>query len=639
MATALWSVDCGSDHRPPGAKLKGPSARPRSTSRCERAATTEPNTRMRLDRRHFAALVATALFAAALLSHFYDRYWWPPDEGAYGYVADRILAGDVLNRDVQDIHLGAVDFANAAALRLFGNQLVSMRYPLVLMTFVQSLLLCFLLLPRGAMVAAGGGMAAAALSLVQFLNPTAHWYCLFLTTVTIAWLTLMPRGRRCRLEVTGWLLATVFVFRQLSGVLTAIGVLTYLLLEGWELPSRGRKRLAPALAAVMFAGLGFYLLKKTDPIAIALYGVWPLALLCLAFARTNLADRELMGMLGRLGVGAAAGIAPLLAYHLAHGSVGNWLADTVGTAVAMTDLDFFRTKSYTYWILMGFARSLGASSGPELANGMLWGILPLVPVALGAVVRRRAWRAVGAGATDSARAALSPLAVVAVFYTVVSLHYQIPIYLFYSLSLSVCALLWLASATESGATVTRRALVPALAALSAIALYYQAGQPNSMRTSLFSGKRIAMVEAPSMNRLGLHIAPAERALYRRVVELVDAHAAADDTILAVPFDPEIYYLTGRRAPVRFFNSAFGIRDSGDLARALDAVAAAPPRVVFYDPTDKYDTELSRRLMSDLRPSLRHVGDLGRLQVYLLDDVTALRAMRASASELTASNPS
>ena len=34
-------------------------------------------------------------FAAAVLYWFHDRFWWGPDDGAYGYAAQRMLAGDV----------------------------------------------------------------------------------------------------------------------------------------------------------------------------------------------------------------------------------------------------------------------------------------------------------------------------------------------------------------------------------------------------------------------------------------------------------------------------------------------------------------------------------------------------------------
>ena len=80
--------------------------------------------------------------------YFHNRFWWPPDEGAYAHVAARILDGEVLNLDVQDIHAGYINFANALWLWLFGLDLVSLRYPLAAMGFVQACIIYRILLPE-----------------------------------------------------------------------------------------------------------------------------------------------------------------------------------------------------------------------------------------------------------------------------------------------------------------------------------------------------------------------------------------------------------------------------------------------------------------------------------------------------------
>ena len=69
------------------------------------------------------------IFNILILGHFHNRFWLPVDEGQYAHVAERILNGEVLNRDIQE--LGYINFLNAAALGIFGRNLVSMRYPLI----------------------------------------------------------------------------------------------------------------------------------------------------------------------------------------------------------------------------------------------------------------------------------------------------------------------------------------------------------------------------------------------------------------------------------------------------------------------------------------------------------------------------
>jgi hypothetical protein len=37
--------------------------------------------------RWVLAFGASLVISAAILIYFHDRFWWPPDDGAYAYVA------------------------------------------------------------------------------------------------------------------------------------------------------------------------------------------------------------------------------------------------------------------------------------------------------------------------------------------------------------------------------------------------------------------------------------------------------------------------------------------------------------------------------------------------------------------------
>ncbi|MFQ5972924.1 MAG: hypothetical protein ACE5Q3_11375, partial [Alphaproteobacteria bacterium] len=227
--------------------------------------------------------------AASIVVHFHDRFWWPPDDGAYAYVANRLLEGDVLNGDVQDVHAGYANFVNAAALWLFGTDLVSLRYPLAFLTVVQAGIVYLLLLPRGVIPALVGAGALSSLSFVQFLNPTANWYALFFFLVVVAVLTWYPRETRGRVEIIGFLLALLFLFRQLSGVILAVGVVTWLLMESRT--DGNRCRMARSLLLVMAIGLAVYMWGKWSAIGFLVYGLWPLALLFRAWTTVGIDDR------------------------------------------------------------------------------------------------------------------------------------------------------------------------------------------------------------------------------------------------------------------------------------------------------------------------------------------------------------
>ena len=297
----------------------------------------------------FAFVVAVT---AAVLGYYHDRFWWPSDEGVYAHVADRVARGEVLNRDVQNIHPGYHAFANALSLVLFGDDLVSLRYPLVAMGLVQSCLIFFLVIRRGTLVAITASVSLTALSYVQFLNPTANWYGLFLVIVVICVLSWRPQDGRWRLEALGFLVVTLLMVRQLTGVIVAIGVVTYLIGEAQCGASVRDRLLARALVATMACGLGAYLLLMTDPLVTLMFGIWPLGILVWVW-RSAAANREVLGILARLALGGIIAAAPLLLYHIVYGSLVPWLADGIGAAGSLNELEFMRRMTYATLVIMG----------------------------------------------------------------------------------------------------------------------------------------------------------------------------------------------------------------------------------------------------------------------------------------------
>ena len=232
--------------------------------------------------RALAGLVAM-LTASWLLYAYHDRFWYPPDEGNYAHVAQRILEGETLNLQVQDVHPGYINFVNAAALRLFGADLLSLRYPLVLAGLIQAAAL-FLIFPRHEpWRAAVAVIAATALGAIQFLNPTAHWQCLALVVLSIAALPASSRTAR-RLVGIGILIGVIALFRQLTGFLVGLGALDLPLVGGRRAaaPNRRTPSSDESSAASMAIALAAYLALASDLSGIVLFGIWPLVAACAA---------------------------------------------------------------------------------------------------------------------------------------------------------------------------------------------------------------------------------------------------------------------------------------------------------------------------------------------------------------------
>ena len=553
------------------------------------------------------AFCAMLVITATILIYFHDRFWWPPDEGAYAYVAERILAGDVLNRDVHDIHMGYVNFLNALAFRLFGYQLVSLRLPLVAAGLLQACVIFFLFKPRGIMLAMTAAISLTALSFVQFLNPTAHWYSLFLIISIIGCLARIPQDNRWRLFVVGLLLTTLFLFRQLSGVIAGIGVMAFLLYEAPRGATGLNTIFARALMTIMFVGLAGYLLAKADLSAVLLFGIWPLALLARGWFKATVDNRYIARQLPALIAGGFVAALPLVAYHIHHGSLGTWYADTIVSALALTDLEFIDRPRYLHYVVFGLHQTIAMESFDAIVNGLFWASIVLTAPALGILVLIDRTRRGESGPASH------PLPFLAVFYGLVSVHFQIPIYLFYTVGLSLAGLIWMLAATST----RRREIVSAcVLLLSIVGLYYHAAQPISRGlVGILKGVRTELAPGDGLDRLGLSIEANDIAVYRHIADLVRREVRIDQTILAIPVNPEIYFLTRRRSPFRFFNSALGILGEAELIEVLQTIRDRPPRLVFYRPVDKYNTQYGDEVMAYVRQHYGLLETLGGFEIY------------------------
>ncbi len=551
---------------------------------------------------------------AVLLWFFHNRFWYAPDEGNYAHVAERLLNGEVLNLQIQDIHPGYINFANAAALRIFGLDLLSLRYPLVLMAFTQAVLIFILFYRSGRRrIAAAAAVAINALGLVHFLNPTSNWYSLFLVVLIACAIVWLPREWKGRILVIGFLTGTLILFRQLSGVLVCMGVVTCLLLEAESEASSsryGRPVLSRLLIAIMALGLGWYLAKNTDLTGFVLFGFCPLLILAWLFASTRADNRSVVTIVSGLTIGGIVASLPLVAYHVLSGSIQAWLNDTIVNAVGLTKLPFINQQLYGKLLTTGVTQLFRFRSLGELLNAFYWTAVPLLAFVHGVVLLRFLTR--NAKAISSTYA----LPILAVFYAIVSVHFQIPVYMYYTAGLSIVGLLWLVSINHS-----RMQYVVVLLAilLSGVGVYYHAGQPLSGSfADLFGGRRnISKLSntASSISRASLKIAADENNRYVEILKLIDSQTTPAESILALPTNAELYFLSGRRNPFRFYNTALGVRTPEDLEMVKQLIDNSPPKLVIHRADDKYNTAYAQEIVRFVAERYELLGETHGFTVY------------------------
>ena len=271
-------------------------------------------------------------------------------------------------------------------------------------------LLVFLVLRRGGLwLALAGSLAMSALSFVQFLNPTAHWYCLFLVLLVPVVIGRVPKPGWRRLILLGLLVGSIGMFRQLTGAIVGIAVLGWLVMEG-SAPGAPRNW-TPRVVMFGFALLvGWYVYMHADPAMAAVFGLWPVALLLVAGWQASVATRECLRMIGGLALGAFLACLPLLAYHIGHASLATWFSDTVLAAFRIPGLEFIAEESFTTFATLVVPLLVEWRNPTVILNALFWLTLILLPLINGVTILRRLQRGtIVVGAADALRPSFAVL--------------------------------------------------------------------------------------------------------------------------------------------------------------------------------------------------------------------------------------
>jgi hypothetical protein len=393
----------------------------------------------------------------------------------------------------------------------------------------------------------------------------------------------------------------------LSGVWVGMGVLALALNEAAD-DRRGLETiLSRCLAALMLLVLAIYLISTRDWFGPAIVATPAIAILVGMVMISRTGNRETLVVVGRLAFGAVLPAMPLVLYHVAHGSVRPWLNDIIGAAVGLTQLNFFGQPWYALAVVGGVRNLVLSGNGTMALNGLYWITLSLLPIINGGIL----WRRLARGQ----RLQEATVPVIAAFYVIVSLHYQIPIYVYYSSGLCLSAILW---QQTSASKRSRLSWTLAAATIAVVAVVFHAGQPH-FRTPLqiLQGVRRSNLLVAGLDRCSLRLDPREREDYHRLVSMIQTMVPPGGSIFAVPSDAELYFLANRHNPFRFYNTALGIRTDADLTATLDVLAHRPPTIVTYRPKDKYNTDASRRIMEYVRSTYDRLDRIGEVEIYRL----------------------
>ena len=550
------------------------------------------------------------LINGGILWWYHDRTWLGPDDGQLAHVAERILDGEVLHRDIQDVRPGYVNFINAAALSVFGPSLLSLRYPLALVVFVQSILLFFFFRSHGTVLAGVLSLSSVALGVLHYINPNHHWYALFFTILLICHLTWTPKTSRWYVPLAGVLIVTIGFLRHLTGAFVGMGTLSYLLFE----ESKSLKSFYPwqkqwmsrLLCGAMLTLLALYLLHSTDFIAFVMFGLWPLAFLFWQLTTATVSNTTTIRLSKELILGMTIGALPLFAYHMINGSLTAMIDDNFFRALDVLNWNY--TKSLEYWMLplAGMIEFVNNPKLPSFLSAMYFLILPFFAALNGCLlvlaVYRKTW-------TISLA-----LPVLAAFYGLVSLIFQVPVYLHLTSILSIGGSVWLLVTMKPG---WRIPTIITLLFLSGMSLKYQVGEPI-IRTFMDHVRTVTTELYDSRGQLpkvDLWIDETSLKAYGKVVRIIEKETNPGDYIFAIPNNAEFYFMTERRNPFRFFSTDHGVLNESEVQHVIQQLEMLRPRVITFSPDDDRNTEHSLAIMEHVRQNSTLLSKDKSFEVY------------------------
>lgn len=163
------------------------------------------------------------------------RGWVPHDEGSIAQSAERLLSGELPHRDFAELYTGGLTYYHAAAFRLLGDNLVSLRVAM----FVVFAAWVPVLYGLAARVARPAGAAALTVLAVAWSVPNypvslPSWYNLFFATFGIAALLRNADTGRVRWLVLAGVCGGVSVLAKVVGLyFVAAGLLFLVYREQW----------------------------------------------------------------------------------------------------------------------------------------------------------------------------------------------------------------------------------------------------------------------------------------------------------------------------------------------------------------------------------------------------------------------
>jgi hypothetical protein len=612
--------------------------------------TAAPAARREVDWR--VLLVGVVVLSAVYVAWHLKRGWVAHDDGALAQSAERLLQGELPHRDFDEIYSGGLTYLNAAAFRLLGTTLISLRVVLfaVFLAWVPAVFYIASRFVRP-VTAAGVTLLCVAWSLPNYPAPLPSWYNLFLAVFGVAALFRWLEDRRARWLVAAGVAGGLSVLVKVIGLYYVAGVLLFLVHQAHaqsRAAADGRRGTGYAAFAtaslVLFVAALLLLVRRQLYTAEFIQFILPGALLAGLLIRNEWLEpagssrgrfAALARLLGPFVAGVAVPVVVFLVPYVradalvplfngvfllsakrfgiaALRMLSPWSMLPLLPAAALALYARRMAGRMPRWHMAGLAVALtacivAAGSVPLLYRMVWYGMRALLPalVLLGVTILGRVREADGGSPLLRARTML--LLSVAAVCTLVQFPFSAPIYFCYVAPLVIlCAVAVLRYAPP----LARAVPVLGAAFLLAFAVF-------RMNTSRLFGMGVLYMPYPptaviDVPRAGVRVPAHEAEMYRRAVPLLQQHARGGYT-WAAPDSPELYFLSGLRNPTR---SLFDFFDdtTGRTTRTLEALDRHAVTAVVINSAPQFSPEIAPDLAAELGRRYPHAADVGKFQV-------------------------
>ncbi len=560
---------------------------------------------MQLLNARWPMLGLTLLSVTIYLYSRYDHGWIPHDEGLLGQSATRVIAGQLPHIDFDDPYTGGQAMLHALAMQVFGVNLVSMRWLLLLFS-IGFAAVTFLIANRivAAWCAALVTWIAIGWSVPNYFAALPSWYNLFFAVFgTYAFIKYHENDRRRWLVLAGVMGGLSFLIKVAGLYYIAAGLL-FLVYRNQhhdrnEIPLNERSTWYSVFVSVslfMFVAVLVLLIRSRltamDILHFALPGS-ALALFLVYNQWRNGVGRssERMRRLVLSGVWFIGGVAaPVLVFllpYIARSGIGDFIegvfilpqkrmqfADypmpplkSLFAVLPLATLLVFPLVIHrrlnqiwltaTVWTLCIFAILLGSQ---DPVYQFVWNSArPLVPVIIivGIVVLLRRENT---NPTLESSAPEKPLPdnpilflllAMTAMVSLVQFPYSFGIYFCYAIPLGILALVAIIARQEFAPTQLH--LAAAVFFLGFTVVWLNHSRIQRMGVRYIAGNEDTRLD---LDRGGLLVSSSQAKLYEQVVKSVQRHSGDGAAIYAMVDCPEIYFLANRINPTRSFYEFF-----------------------------------------------------------------------------------